>query len=211
MNRRISELAAQIKELEAELAREIQQIRIQTWEIRDRTIKFGDEIRARHRAQMVGVLRYLRQSELKHVLSAPIIWLCLIPAVLLDLVVSFYQATCFPLYGIPKVKRSEHVVVDRHHLAYLNVIEKLNCLYCSYFNGVISYVREVAARTEQYWCPIKHAARLKALHSRYERFADYGDSEQWLQKKTALRQDFHDLRSDPEAGSDDAKRDPPAG
>jgi hypothetical protein len=208
MNKRIKELADQIKELDAELTREIQRIRIQTWEIRDRTIKFGDEVRARHRAQMVGVLRYLRDSQLKHVLSAPLIWLCLIPAVLMDLVVSFYQATCFPLYGIPKVRRADYIVIDRHHLAYLNAIEKLNCMYCSYFNGVIAFVREVAGRTEQYWCPIKHAGRLKALHSRYERFAEYGDSEEWLLKKTTLRQDFDDLHA-PEAADSDNPQEPP--
>ena len=58
----------------------------------------------------------------------------------------------------------------------LNVIEKLNCLYCSYFNGLMGYISEIAARTEQYWCPIRHASRLKSIHSRYQNFVEYGDS-----------------------------------
>lgn len=29
-----------------------------------------------------------------------------------------------------------YVVFDRRHLAYLNAIEKLNCAYCEYGNGV---------------------------------------------------------------------------
>jgi hypothetical protein len=55
-------------------------------------------------------------------------------------------------------------VFDRYHLAYLNVLEKLNCAYA---NGLIAYVREIAGRTEQYWCPIKHARRVIGAHSHY--------------------------------------------
>ena len=29
-----------------------------------------------------------------------------------------------------RVRRSRYFVIDRHHLAYLNGIEKLNCVYC---------------------------------------------------------------------------------
>ena len=142
---------------------------------------------------MVGVLTYLRHSRLKHILSAPVIWCCLLPALFMDLVVSLYQAICFPLYGIPKVRRAEYVVIDRHHLAYLNAIEKLNCVYCSYFTGVIAYVREVAGRTEQNWCPIKHAAQIKGMHSRYRKFVDYGDDAAWPEQALALREEFRDI------------------
>lgn len=193
-NNRIQELAAQIKELEAELAGEIQRIRIRTYEIRDKTILFSEEMRRRHRAQAEHLLVYLRHAQLKHVLTAPVIWCMLFPAVLLDLCVTLYQLVCFPVYGIPRVARAEYIVVDRHHLAYLNVIEKLNCLYCSYFNGLLAYIGEIAGRTEQYWCPIKHAARLKQAHSRYGRFTEYGDSEAWRAQAQTLRKDFGDLQ-----------------
>lgn len=193
MNNRIQELAAQIKALEAELAGEIQRIRIRTYEIRDKTVLFSEEVRRRHRAQAQHVLAYLRHAQLKHVLTAPVIWCCLFPALLLDLCVTLYQRICFPVYGIPCVARGDHIVVDRHHLAYLNVIEKLNCLYCSYFNGLMSYAGEIAARTEQYWCPIKHAARLKQAHSRYARFTEYGDGEAWRAEAPGLRTDFGDV------------------
>jgi hypothetical protein len=33
----------------------------------------------------------------------------------MDAVVSLYQMLCFPLFGIPKVKRSDHVVFDRRN------------------------------------------------------------------------------------------------
>jgi hypothetical protein len=59
------------------------------------------------------------------------------------------QWVCFPIYGISRVQRHRYFAIDRHKLAYLNVIEKANCVYCSYANGLIGYVREVTARTEQ--------------------------------------------------------------
>ncbi len=194
MSKRATEIAEEIRRLEKELRQEIQRVRIRSYEIRDRTVKFTDEVRAQHRKQVLGIVQYLRHAKLKHIISFPIIWLCLMPAILLDIIVVLYQSLCFPLYGIPKVRRSDHVVLDRHHLRYLNLIEKLNCLYCSYFNGVISFVREVAARTEQYWCPIKHASQLKNIHSRYHKFAEYGDAEQYRTTLPGIRKSFEDIQ-----------------
>ena len=71
---------------------------------------------------------------------------------------------------------------NRAHLAYLNALEKLNCAYCSYANGLIDFVREVAARTERHWCPIKHARRVAAAHPYYVEFADYGDAEAYQRR-----------------------------
>jgi hypothetical protein len=88
-----------------------------------------------------------------------------------------YQAICFPIYKIPQVRRRDYLVFDRHHLAYLNLLEKINCAYCSYCNNAIAFIREVAARTEIYWCPIKHARRVLGAHPHYQGFADFGDAE----------------------------------
>jgi hypothetical protein len=109
-----------------------------------------------------------------------------LPIVFLDLSVLLYQAICFPVYGIPKVRRRDYLVFDRHHLAYLNALEKLNCAYCSYANNAIAFVREVAARTEVYWCPIKHARRVLGPHPHYQGFADFGDAEAFRAKLTAM-------------------------
>ena len=79
-----------------------------------------------------------------------------------------------PHLRIAQVRRSTYIVIDRHHLAYLNAIEKVNCVYCWYANGVFAYVREVAGRTEQFWCPIRHAKRVRAPHAHYREFVDYG-------------------------------------
>jgi hypothetical protein len=98
-------------------------------------------------------------------------------------------AGCFPVYGIPRVRRRDYLAFDRGQLAYLNAIEKLNCAYCSYANGLLAYVREIASRTEEYWCPIKHARRVLGVHPRYGRFVDYGDGD-------AYRHDLERLRAE---------------
>ena len=105
------------------------------------------------------------------------IYSLLIPFAVADLWVSIYQAVCFRVYRIPQVPRGRYMNFDRNGLPYLNALEKLNCAYCSYVNGVIAYVREVASRTEQYWCPIKHTRRVVGAHARYHGFEDFGDGD----------------------------------
>jgi len=97
--------------------------------------------------------------------------------VLLDVSLFIYQQVCFRAYRIPRVRRGDYVVIDRHMLAYLNLFEKFNCIYCGYGNGVLSFAREISARTEQYWCPIKHARRVAKPHDRYAEFMAYGEAE----------------------------------
>src|SRR6202012_911103 len=116
--------------------------------------------------------------------------------VLADLWATCYQAICFPAYGVPKVVRRDYIILDRSKLRYLNSIERLNCAYCGYVNGTIAYVQEVAGRTEQHWCPIKHAVRLKTRHSRYARFLDYGDAEQYHRRIEQVRREFQDLKDE---------------
>ena len=84
---------------------------------------------------------------------------------------------CFRLYRLPPVRRADYVVIDRHHLHYLNIMQKLNCVYCGYVNGLIAWARELASVTEQYWCPIKHARKVRGSHARYAQFLDYGNAE----------------------------------
>lgn len=108
-------------------------------------------------------------------LTSPIIYAQIVPSFILDLFVTFYQNVCFPLYGIERVNRSEYIVMDRHKLSYLNWRGKIHCMYCAYFNGVIGYVLEVAARTEKRWCPSKHLKKRAHEHAYYKDFAEYGD------------------------------------
>jgi hypothetical protein len=118
---------------------------------------------------------YLRGIHPLVILTSPIIYLCSLPFLLLDLAVTIYQAVCFPVYGIAKVPREKYMVFDRGSLRYLNVIEKIGCVYCSYANGLLAYVVEIAARTEQHFCPIKHARKLLGSHPHYANFVPYGD------------------------------------
>ena len=161
-------------EIEAELARKQEALR---FNFENRRVVFEKEILEIHRAIKTKASRYLFHANPLIVLTAPVIYSLLIPVVLLDIFVSVFQAVCFPLYKIPKVRRGDYLVFDRHHLAYLNIIEKINCAYCSYANGVIAFAREVAARTEAYWCPIKHARRVLGPHPHYQGFADFGDAD----------------------------------
>lgn len=186
-HQKIDELIAKIKALESELEAELhQEYERFTCEI----TKKREELLASYRKDRQGLLRYLATTPMLHLLSAPIIWAVLIPAFILDGFVSFYQWVCFPIYKIAKVKRSDYIIFDRHRLAYLNLVEKFNCLYCSYFNGLMGYISEIAARTEQYWCPIRHASRVKSIHSRYQRFFEYGDSSNYRQSANDLRSEL---------------------
>lgn len=129
----------------------------------------------------------MRRSPLASLFVAPAVYGLIIPIALLDLGVCIFQLVCFTAWGMERVRRSDHVIVDRHRLSYLNGIEKLNCWYCGYANGVIALAREVASRSEQYWCPIKHALRVRTGHSRYRNFVEYGDAEGFRAQLEKLR------------------------
>lgn len=180
MRGRIDDLLDHINQLEQDLETELaQRAAGLRYRLEQGRAVFEEEVRRRHRELRTHVLRYLAGARPLVVLTAPAIYALIVPFALLDLFVTVYQAICFPIYGIEKVERSKYLVFDRHMLAYLNAVEKLNCLYCSYCNGVIAYVREVAGRTERHWCPIKHARRIMGAHPYYTRFADYGDADAW--------------------------------
>jgi hypothetical protein len=181
----IRKIRALEHELEAEFARQRAGLRFGLE--RDKVL-FEQEVIRSHRARRRGLARYLFGAPPLVLLTAPVIYSLIIPFALLDLWVSVYQAICFRVYGIPQVRRSRYMIFDRAALAYLNAVEKLNCAYCSYANGVIAYVREVGSRTEQYWCPIKHARRVLGAHPRYAAFAEYGDAETYGAQRAALRQ-----------------------
>jgi hypothetical protein len=181
MSRVLSQLQARIDALEEEFERELETLRSQyRYIVENRRVRFEAEARRHHRRLRKSLLRFLRQSPLLHYMTAPVIYALIIPIVLLDLFVTVYQWICFPVYGIRRVKRSDFIALDRHKLGYLNIIQKLNCDYCGYANGVLAYVREVASRTEQYWCPIKHSRRVRSCHRRYYNFIDYGDAEGYV-------------------------------
>ncbi len=194
MDTRIEALLEAMKKLEQEVLEEIEKKEAEFYyRVTGRKVRFEAEVKKQHRALMQRVSRYLSEAPLLNILTAPFIWFILLPALFLDLSVTVFQAVCFRAYGIPRVKRRRYIVIDRQALAYLNLIEKLNCMYCGYVNGLIAYVREIAGRTEQYWCPIKHARRIASMHSRYGKFLEYGDAEGYRSRLEKIRRDFRDL------------------
>ena len=171
-------------EIEVELTKRREELRFRFEHGR---LHFEEDVLRVQRAIKVGLARYLRDAHPLVALSAPVIYSLIIPIALADIWVMAYQAICFPIYGIPKVRRRDYLVFDRHHLAYLNIIEKINCAYCSYCNGAIAFVREVAARTEVYWCPIKHARRILGPHPHYRGFANFGDAAGFRDKLVQMK------------------------
>jgi hypothetical protein len=139
------------------------------------------------RAFRQSVPAFIRESSVAALVTTPVIYSVLPVFLVLDAWITVYQWICFPVYGIARVARRRYFVIDRHKLAYLNGIEKVNCVYCGYANGLIAYVREIAARTEQYWCPIKHARPIPAPHARYRVFFEYGDARAYRQELPKVR------------------------
>ncbi|WP_306258171.1 hypothetical protein [Pararhizobium sp. IMCC21322] len=140
---------------------------------------FDDATVAQHTAQRSPTIPYILNLPIGAHLSAPFVYGMVFPIAFLDICLFIYQAVCFRLWKVARVRRGDYVVIDRHHLAYLNGIEKLNCVYCGYANGMFAFAQEIAARTEQFWCPIKHASQIAQPHSHYSDFTEFGDAEAW--------------------------------
>jgi len=176
MNERIRHLLVQMSALEEDLRVALhEQEASAVFQIKGKRVEFEQSIRQAHRRLRTGFLRWLVAYRPQNLVTGPIIYAMIFPLAMLDLFVSFYQAVCLPIYRVAKVRRSDYIVFDRQQLEYLNVIEKFHCTYCAYGSGLIAYVAEIVARTEEYFCPIRHARRILGTLARYVRFLDYGD------------------------------------
>lgn len=202
MNERIRELLAQIGTLEDELRNNLHAQEQQlNYRLHGKRIEFEQSVKEAHSRMKTGILRWLFTSRPQNLLSAPLIYSMIVPLLLLDVCVSLYQTICFPLYRVAKVRRADYFIYDRQQLGYLNAIERFHCAYCSYANGLMAYATEIVARTEQYFCPIKHARKVLGSHARYARFLDYGDAADYPARleefRRALERKDHE---DPAAG-----------
>ena len=190
-------LRAVRQELEQELDRQLEERRAEfRYRLQRGKVRFDHEMRVLQKTYRIGLWRYVTGARIATVLTAPVIYSLIIPLALLDLSVTIYQHICFRVYGIDLVRRADHVILDRHMLAYLNLIEKINCVYCGYGNGVIAYAREIAGRTEAHWCPIKHARRTLDPHGSFDSFMEFGDAEayrDWLASGRKLKPVAHPI------------------
>ncbi len=196
MESEIDDLVKRLARLEDELERKLEvQREAFRYHFEERKAVFEVGVIRQHKAIKTGLLTFLRRSPLATLIVAPAVYGLIVPLAVLDVGVTIFQLICFTAWGMERIRRSDYVIVDRHRLAYLNGIEKLNCIYCGYANGVIAYAREAASRSEQYWCPIKHALRVRAPHPRYRDFVDYGDAQGFRSRLDELRDGVRSARS----------------
>ncbi|RLC38478.1 hypothetical protein DRH27_02155 [Candidatus Falkowbacteria bacterium] len=121
------------------------------------------------------LLNYLTNTA-RHMALMPFIYIMVFPLIFFDFFLEIYHHACFPLYKLPTINRVEYIKIDRHKLKYLNVLEKLNCVYCGYANGLIHYASAIGAETEKYWCAIKHKKSKNFKEpSHHKDFIEYGD------------------------------------
>ncbi|WP_342620516.1 hypothetical protein [Rhodoferax sp. GW822-FHT02A01] len=195
MNEKIRRLLDQMSALEEDLRREVQaQEANALYQIKGRRIEFEESVRQAHLKLKTGFFHWLVTYRPQNLITGPIIYSMIFPMLLLDVCVSFYQATCFPIYGIVKVRRRDYMVFDRQQLGYLNFIERFHCTYCAYGNGLMAYVTEIVGRTEEYFCPIKHARKMLGAHSRYARFLRYGEADDYEARLEQFRVGLGDIK-----------------
>ncbi len=195
MNMKIAGIVAKIAVLERELEHEMErEAEKKVRELHDPIDKekaaIGPETQKFQKAMRQGVLDYLKETPLTYLLVAPLMYSFVLPLWLLDGWIWLYQTVCFKAFGIAKVERSNYVILDRGALPYLNWIEQVNCNFCGYANGLIAYGREIAARTEQFFCPIKHARKAAGAHSLYPEFFSFGDGESYKKGLEKLREEL---------------------
>ena len=188
MNDQISQILARMAALEDELRTAVhdQESRM-FFQIKGKRIEFERSVAQAHKRLKKNFLRWLVTDRPQNLITGPIIYAMVLPLLMLDACVTFYQWACFPIYGVSKVRRRDYLVFDRRQLGYLNFIEKFHCTYCEYGTGLMAYMSEILARTEQYFCPIKHAHKVLGTHARYNRFLDYGEADAYEAKLEAFR------------------------
>lgn len=182
MKSRINDILKEIEKKKKELVKEYELLKdTYSFYIEWKKVIFSKKTKVYNKKFKENLLKYIFTAKVRHIISLPFIYGMIFPALFLDLFLTIYQQTCFRLYWIPLVKRRDFIIYDRRFLDYLNIIQKVNCIYCSRVNGLFSYAVEIAGRTEKYWCPIKASRKLKWGHARQRHFADYGDPE-WFKE-----------------------------
>jgi len=126
MNNHLNEILKEFKELEKRVQEEIRRKEEEfQYKIHKRKVIFEEEVLRIHATFARGLVKYILGARPLNILSAPVIYLMIIPALLMDASVTLYQVLCFSIYGIPEVKRREHIILDRH---YLNISMSLSGL-----------------------------------------------------------------------------------
>ncbi|MEO7399959.1 MAG: hypothetical protein ABIV07_04210 [Polaromonas sp.] len=103
MNERISQILAQMAALENDLRSAVQdQESKMFFQIRGKRVEFESSVKAAHRKLKTNFFRWLVTNRPQNLITGPIIYAMIIPLMMLDLCVSFYQWSCFPIYGVTR-------------------------------------------------------------------------------------------------------------
>lgn len=123
---------------------------------------------------MILSARFKQRGVVTILLAGLVIYAMVVPLLILDVCASVYQAVVFALLKIEKVSRSNYIAFDRS-VPHIGLLDRLHCHYCGYANGLLAWAREIALRTEQYWCPLKHVARELEKSMNHPSYADPAD------------------------------------
>jgi hypothetical protein len=105
MTTQLDELLERLRSVEAEIEAELTKRREELrFHLENRRIVFEQEVLRIHRELKTRATRYLIDANPLMILTAPVIYSLIVPITLLDLFVMAYQAICFPICRIPKVR-----------------------------------------------------------------------------------------------------------
>ena len=119
---------------------------------------------------------YIKHSrKLIVLLFLPLLWTLIIPLIITDIWIEIYHHILFPLYKMPCVKRRNYIqIMDRAKLPYLNIVQKIYCIYCGYANGLVRYWVQIAGETEHYRCGIQHQKKANFVDEEHQKdFSKY--------------------------------------
>lgn len=79
--------------------------------------------------------------------------------------VFFLRYVLTPLLKLEELPIRNYIIIDRHKIAGLTLMDKLNCMFCGYANGMVHYLNtwlDAAALCEPKLSPLRRAAALLA-------------------------------------------------
>lgn len=141
----------------------------------EKFLKFKNKIEYKNpylinpKSKMIMQIRYL--------ISTPFIYGMLIPMIIFHILIELYHRIVFSLYDIEYVDYKQHFIFKRYKLNKLTLLQKINCIYCEYGNGLASYIKSIIGKTEVYWCPIKNGRNKNFTHEYYNKFIDVDNVE----------------------------------
>ena len=103
MDDKLTEILNGIRKLEHQLILELQKGEKEFfYTVKRKRVKFEREVKSQHRQLAKRIRHYLKEAPIQNILTAPVIWFCLFPAVFMDMVMSFFRPFVFLSMESPK-------------------------------------------------------------------------------------------------------------